>query len=74
MDYNKSMRNIGQSCADYRKNVLRMTQEEIAKESGYSQATISAFEKGASFSTRVLMWYVAKGYDGGKLSGLIEEG
>ena len=72
MNYKESMRNIGRECAKFRKHDLHMTQEDVERESGFSQGTISAFELGNSYSTRLLMWYIHKGFPTEGLSDLME--
>lgn len=37
------------------------TQEQIAREIGYSKENVSAFECGRNNNCRILMWYVARG-------------
>lgn len=71
MDYKKTIQNIGRDCAAFRKS-LNITQEDFAKESGYSQATVSAFEVGSSYSLRLLFWYIRKGYDASRIRDMLE--
>ena len=48
-------------CKKYRQEILKMTQEEVAKELEYSQENISAFENGRNSNNIIFMWYVSKG-------------
>lgn len=51
----------GNVCAEFRKSVLNMTQQEVAEELNYSQENISAFEKGRNYNNQIFLWYVKKG-------------
>lgn len=51
----------GEYCAKFRKDVLGITQEQLAKELDYSQENISAFENGRNANNVIFLWYVKKG-------------
>lgn len=51
----------GECCAKFRKDVLGITQEQVAKELDYSQENISAFENGRNANNAIFLWYVQKG-------------
>lgn len=52
---------IGQKCADFRRNTLKCTQVDVANSIGVSFNAVSAFETGRSKSGKILMWYLEKG-------------
>lgn len=49
---------IGAMCRDYRKYILHKTQDEIAKEIGFSRAAVSRFEGGTMPNAIIFMWYI----------------
>lgn len=51
----------GELCARFRKEILNITQEDVAKELDYSQENISAFENGRNANSLIFLWYVRKG-------------
>lgn len=51
----------GEYCAKFRKDILGLTQEQVAKELDYSQENISAFENGRNANNNIFLWYVRKG-------------
>ena len=51
----------GELCAKFRKDVLKVTQEDVAKELDYSQENISAFENGRNANSLIFLWYVRNG-------------
>lgn len=51
---------IGEICKKHREK-LRITQKQIAKETGYTQAMISLFEKGKLNNAYILSWYIEMG-------------
>lgn len=52
---------IGHRCKRYRKRILKCTQEDISKETGFSIGNISAFETGRNDSALILLWYLSHG-------------
>lgn len=60
-DYQVSLEHIGRVCSGYRKIVLRMTQSEVATQTGYTRSNVSKFERGQCNSIPLLMWYIEKG-------------
>lgn len=48
-------------CKKFRQEQLKVTQEDVAKELGYSQENISAFENGRNGNVIIFMWYVKEG-------------
>lgn len=53
---------IGNKCRKFRKNTLKMTQEDVAFEVDVSSSTVSNFESGKHGSFEVLAFYVMKGF------------
>lgn len=51
----------GDMCRKFRQDVLKITQEDVAKELGYSQENISAFENNRNSNNIIFMWYVKNG-------------
>lgn len=60
-EFQISLAHIGAVCGEYRKSVLRMTQSEVATQTGYTRSNISKFERGQCNSIPLLMWYIEKG-------------
>lgn len=56
-----SMMVIGRRCANYRKKVLRCTQLDVARETGYTVSNVSAFETGRNDSSLIMLWYLIHG-------------
>ena len=54
---------IGTKCKLFRKYTLKITQQVIADELGYSVSNISAFEKGSNTNYNILAWYVKNGFN-----------
>lgn len=48
-------------CKKYRKQVLKVTQNRVAIETGYSPETVSAFECGRVNNAKLLYWYISHG-------------
>ena len=48
-------------CSEFRKDVLKITQEDLAKELDYSQENISAFENGRNANSIIFIWYIKNG-------------
>lgn len=53
--------NVPRLCQEYRKRILRVTQNRVAQETGYSPETVSAFENGRVNNARLLYWYICNG-------------
>lgn len=51
----------GSLCKKYRQEVLEKTQKDVAKDLGYSQENVSAFENGRNSNNIIFMWYVRNG-------------
>lgn len=51
---------LGFMCKKYRVS-LGFTQEDVARETGYSSENVSAFECGRNDNARILLWYIKKG-------------
>ena len=64
-----SMLLLGHKCAAYRKHVLKCTQMDVAKETGFTVSNISAFETGRNDSSLILLWYLLHGLSLEKLTG-----
>ena len=52
---------IGHRCKHYRKFVLKCTQEDVSRETGFSTSNISAFETGRNDSALIFLWYLSHG-------------
>lgn len=52
---------IGDKCREHRKNYLKMNQREIADIVGYSQETVSCFERGKTDNIEIFAYYIANG-------------
>lgn len=53
---------IGRQCAQYRREVLRRTQGDVAQDVRVSISMVSLFEHGRTDSGRILLWYVERGF------------
>ena len=51
----------GEVCATFRREILNMTQKDVAEDLSYSQENISAFENGRNANNAIFLWYVHKG-------------
>lgn len=51
---------IAHLCAKFRRKI-RVKQKQVAIETGYSEKTVSAFERGHSNNALLLMWYINHG-------------
>lgn len=51
---------IGKRCQRYRQ-YIRFSQKEVAKDTGYAQTNISAFETGINDNAQIFMWYICHG-------------
>ena len=51
---------IGKRCQRYRQ-YIRFSQNEVAKDTGYTQTNISAFEVGLNDNAQIFMWYICHG-------------
>lgn len=56
-----TMVRVGGLCREYRREVLGMTQREIAVRCGYSKESVSAFECGRCNNGRILLEYIYLG-------------
>lgn len=56
------MKNIGTICKNHRE-ILGITQNQVAQAVGCSVKNVSAFENGRNRSLRVFMWYVFNGLE-----------
>lgn len=52
---------LGHKCALYRKKILKCTQMDVAKETGFTVSNVSAFETGRNDSSLILLWYLMHG-------------
>lgn len=52
---------IAAACKAYRVETLKMTQDEIAAEIGYTRTNISEFENGRNRNLSIFMYYVSRG-------------
>ena len=59
--FHKICKTCGKLCGDYRRDILKMTQFDVAKEIGYSKENIAAFEQGRNDNNIIFMWYVKNG-------------
>lgn len=51
---------IAHLCAKFRRKI-KVKQKQVAIETGYSEKTVSAFERGHSNNAILLMWYINHG-------------
>lgn len=56
-----NMLTLGHKCALYRKKILKCTQIEVAKDTGFTVSNVSAFETGRNDSSLILLWYLSHG-------------
>lgn len=59
---------VGSACRN-RRVELGMTQQDVARATGYSVENISAFENGRNSNYVILMWYAHHGLDVGEIYG-----
>lgn len=60
---------LGRKCALYRKKILKCTQQDVAKETGFTVSNVSAFETGRNDSSLILLWYLSHGLTLDQLTG-----
>lgn len=58
-----NLKKIGIACQRFRKRSLKLTQSEFGKMIGYSDKTISAFERGRVNNAKLLCSYIELGFD-----------
>ncbi len=54
--------NLGKLCKEYRTNKLRLTQSDVARDTGYSLENISKFECGNNNNLKIFLWYLNRGF------------
>ena len=64
-----NMLTIGHKCALYRRKVLKSTQLDVARETGFTVSNISAFETGRNDSSLIMLWYLRHGLTLEQLTG-----
>lgn len=52
---------IGKACRKYRREVLKLTQFDVAEELFYSDCNIRAFENGRNDNATILAWFMSEG-------------
>lgn len=52
---------VGSMCAYYRKKVLNVSQETVAKDLFVNRSYVSNFENGKNTSYVILEWYISRG-------------
>lgn len=57
----ENLKDLGHACQLLRE-LLGASQVDVARETGYSKETVSAFETGRNNNARVLLWYVRHGF------------
>lgn len=60
---------LGHKCGLYRKKILKCTQMDVAKETGFTVSNVSAFETGRNDSSLILLWYLMHGLTLDQLTG-----
>ncbi len=60
------LRDVGVQCKEFRKQ-QGYYQSAVAKDLGYSTENISAFETGRNDNARILLWYLAHGFNANNL-------
>lgn len=58
-----NLKTIGHECKRLRRS-LNITQDVVAKETGYTSKSISAFENGRVNNALILLWYIRHGLRG----------
>lgn len=53
---------LGRRCKLYRRYKLKATQNDVARDTGYSKNNISAFETGRNNNANILLWYIERGF------------
>lgn len=53
---------IGSICGTFRRS-LKLTQDDVAKATGYSKGNIGHFEQGRNDNLNILLWYIMNGLD-----------
>lgn len=59
--FHKVCKTCGKLCGEFRRDVLKMTQLQVADSIGYSKENISSFELGRNDNNIIFMWYVKHG-------------
>ena len=52
---------VGAKCREHRENYLHLRQKDIAEKVGYSQETVSGFERGKTDNMELFAYYIANG-------------
>lgn len=52
---------IGAMCAEYRRYVLKVSQQQVADEVRVSRELVSKFERGTNPNALVLFWFIKHG-------------
>lgn len=52
---------IGAMCSEYRRYFLKVSQQQVANETGVSRELVSKFERGANPNALVLFWFIKHG-------------
>ena len=63
---------LGCICRAYRIESLKMTQVEVAKETGYTASNINKFELGKTSSVILLCYYMSKGLSSDEILKAVE--
>lgn len=62
------LKRLGEKCKHFRRSKY-IHQNKVAKETGYSNKSISAFENGRVNNAIILLWYINNGMDVRELRG-----
>ena len=62
------LKKLGEKCKHFRRS-KHIHQNKVAKETGYSNKSISAFENGRVNNALILIWYINNGMDIKELRG-----
>lgn len=65
---------IAAACKAYRVETLKMTQDEVAAEIGYTRTNISEFENGRNRNLSIFMYYVSQGLPMESLERILSNG
>lgn len=52
---------VGKRCKEHRKNYLKLNQKQVAEKVGYSQETVSCFERGKTDNMEIFAFYIVNG-------------
>ena len=63
---------LGKVCKEYRES-MGVLQSDVARDTGYSKETVSAFECGRTNNAIIFAWYVSHGFGKYEMKGVKNE-